>query len=171
LGDLDEERLMPEVRPGAEGAIEVHLDGQEADLMRSLIDEIASLFDNGAPRSDPVVERLFPDAYESRKDARAYRDLVGDDLRAGKKEALSTVENKLGPAGDATLSLAANEIDAWLTVLTDLRLAIGTRLNVTEETMDEEPGPEDPDGAAKTVLHWLGWIQEMTLTEIREEEV
>jgi hypothetical protein len=161
---------MPEVKAAPDGAVEVSLDHQEAELMRSLTEEIGTLFDAGAPRSDPVVERLFPDAYESRKEARAYRDLVGDDLRASKKEALGTIENKLGSSGGASLSLAPSEVDAWLTVLTDLRLAIGTRLAVTEATMEEEPDPEDPDGPAKTVLHWLGWLQEMTLAELTKEE-
>jgi len=161
---------MPEVKVARDGTVEVRLDDQEADLLRSLIKEIATLFEAGLPRSDPVVERLFPDAYESRKESRAYRDLIGDDLRSGKKEALAIVETKLGNSGDATLSLGPDEIDAWLTVLTDLRLAIGTRLAVTEATMDEEPDPKDPDGAAKTVLHWLGWLQEMTLAELTKEE-
>ncbi|HZA40264.1 MAG TPA: DUF2017 family protein [Actinomycetota bacterium] len=160
---------MPEVKARGGGAVEVRLDGEEAALMRSLIDEIGSLFEADVPRSDPVVERLFPDAYESRKEARAYRELVGEDLRAGKKEALKTVETKLGGTGGATMSLDPGELDAWLTVLTDLRLAIGTRLNVTQETMDEEPDPGDPNGAAKTVLHWLGWLQEMTLSELSLE--
>jgi len=161
---------MPEVNGMGHGTIEVRLDSQEADLLRNLTDEIASVLQPGAPRSDPVVERLFPDAHESRKEARSYRDLVGEDLRAGKKEALKTVETKLGDSGRASLSLGPGEVDAWLTVLTDLRLAIGIRLEVTEETMDEEPDPGDPDGAAKTVLHWLGWLQEMTLAELAEEE-
>jgi Domain of unknown function (DUF2017) len=161
---------MPDVNGMGDGSVEVLLDNQEADLLRNLTDEIASILEPGAPRSDPVVERLFPDAHESRKEARAYRDLVGDDLRVGKKEALETVAAKLGDSGRAALSLGPGEVDAWLTVLTDLRLAIGTRLSVTEETMDKEPDPDDPDGAAKAVLHWLGWLQEMTLAELTEEE-
>ena len=161
---------MPEIHGMGNGTIEVRLDSHEADLLRNLTDEIASVLQPGAPRSDPVVERLFPDAHKSRKESRSYRDLVGEDLRTGKKEALTTVETKLGDSGRADLSLGPGEVDAWLTVLTDLRLAIGTRLEVTEETMDEEPDPADPDGAAKTVLHWLGWLQEMTLAELAEEE-
>jgi len=160
---------MPEVQAGSNGTVEVRLESQEAELMRSLIEEIHTLLAADASRNDPVVERLFPDAYESRKDARAFRDLVGDDLRAGKREALTTVESKLGNSGEADLALTPDEVEAWLTVLTDLRLAIGTRLGVTEETMDQEPDPNDPDGAAISVLHWLGWLQEMTLSELSKE--
>lgn len=160
---------MPEIRAGRDGVVQVRLDRQEADLMRSLLDEVTSLLEPDAPRNDPVVERLFPDAFESAKDSRAYRELVGDDLRAGKKEALSTVGDKLGDSGRATFPLDAGAVDAWLTVLTDLRLALGTRLGVTEETMEEEPDTNNPDGPAKAVLHWLGWLQEMTISEMTKK--
>lgn len=60
------------------------------------------------------------------------------------------------------------EIDSWLSVLTDLRLAIGTRLGVSEESMLEEIEPTHPDAPAYAVLHWLGWLQETFLDAVQE---
>ena len=48
-------------------------------------------------------------------------------------------------------------------MLTDLRLAIGARLEVTEELMSADVGPEDERAPALVTLHWLGWLQEMLL--------
>jgi hypothetical protein len=51
-------------------------------------------------------------------------------------------------------------------LLTDLRLAIGTRLDVTEEKMSDDIDPDDPEAAALSVLHWLGWVQGTILEAI-----
>jgi hypothetical protein len=125
--------------------IEVKLSRDEAELLRELCKEMRTLLEADVPRVDPVVERLFPDAYEDEADARAYRDLVGDELLTHKLQALTTVEERLGRNGSAELTLDAGSVDAWLSFLTDARLAIGTRLQVTEDTMDTEPDPDDPE--------------------------
>ena len=51
--------------------------------------------------------------------------------------------------------------------LTDLRLALGTRLGVDEERMGAAVDPAGPDAAAMTVLHWLGWVQEGILSALQ----
>jgi hypothetical protein len=80
------------------------------------------------------------------------------------------VIGKLNGNDGVTFSLSEDEIDSWLTTLTDMRLAIGTRLDITEETMNQELEDGDPDSPAKSVLHWLGWLQETTITQLMEEE-
>lgn len=114
---------------------------------------------------DPVAQRLFPKASDDDAEAEAYRDLVGDELRTGKIAALDTIARALGEAGEEEVDVVLDEgaVEAWLTTLTDLRLAIGTRLEVTEETMDEEVEPDDPRAPSLAVLHWLGYMQETLL--------
>jgi Domain of unknown function (DUF2017) len=160
---------MPDVTTGSSGTVVIRLRRNEADVLRGLADEMRTLLEADIPRADAVVSRLFPDAYEQRKQSEAFRDLVGDELRAGKLAALRDVTDKLGAGGAATLTLGEQEVDSWLTMLTDMRLAIGTRLEVTEETMGEDLHDDDPDAPAKSVLHWLGWLQEMTLAELTKE--
>lgn len=149
--------------------MDMTLSRDEAQLLRELCKEMRTLLEADIPRVDPVVARLFPDAYDDESDARAFHDLVGDELRTHKLNALRTVEGGLGPDGPATLSFTDSEVDSWLTFLTDARLAIGTRLDVTEETMDKEPDADDPDAPAYSVLHYLGWLQEATLNQMTEE--
>jgi hypothetical protein len=148
---------MPDFRPAPDGARLV-LDKAEAELLKNLTSEYRALLRGGrTDRGDPVYDRLFPSAYETAEDERAYRDLVGDDLQTHKLEALDRVTSSL-EATDITID--GEDFDAWVQTLTDLRLAIGTRLDVDEDRMAAEPDPHDPDTPSLQVLHWLGWIQQ-----------
>ncbi len=138
----------------------LHLEEHEAGLLRELVHETRTLLEAAVPRADPVIARLFPDAYDDPEHAQTFHDMVGDELRREKLRALGEVSESLGPSGSATVVLNSELTSAWLAWLTDVRLAVGTRLGVTEETMGADVDPESPDGPAYEVLHWLGWIQE-----------
>ena len=49
-----------------------------------------------------------------------------------------------------------------LQALTDIRLVLGTRLDVTEDPAEmwARMTPDDPRGALLAVYDWLGWLQE-----------
>jgi hypothetical protein len=62
------------------------------------------------------------------------------------------------------LRLDRSQADAWLGTLNDLRLVLGTRLDVTDDPDDQEL-PEDEELAhAMQVYGWLGWLQESLLS-------
>jgi Domain of unknown function (DUF2017) len=157
---------MPHIGKARGGGIKLRLEEHEADLMRELAEEMKALLEADIPRADPVIGRLFPDAYDAAPDAEAYRDLVEDDLKGAKRRARAVVEETLGRRGSVSTTLSSEEAEMWLTFLTDVRLAIGTRLEITEERMGADIDPDDPDAAALSVLHWLGWLQEMTLQKM-----
>lgn len=144
----------------------LHLEEHEAGLLRELVGETRTLLEADIPRADPVIARLFPDAYDDPEHAQAYHDMVGDELRREKVRALAAVSESLGPRGRVDVELDDELTTSWLAWLTDVRLAVGTRLNVTEETMGTEIDPESPDAPAYEVLHWLGWIQESIIERI-----
>ena len=134
------------------------LNNMEVDLLRNLTSEYRTLLQGGRiDRGDPIYDRLFPSAYESAHDEAAYRDLIGDDLAKHKLEALDVVTAALKRK---TVDIEDDDFDAWIQTITDLRLAIGTRLEVDEERMAADPDPRDPDAVSLQVLHWLGWITE-----------
>ena len=149
------------------GGIRLQFEEYEADLLRGLLQEMATLLEADV-RVDPVNRRLFPDAYEADEDAASYHELVGDELRSQKVEAVRQVRSALGEKGALDATLSRDEASTWLPVLTDIRLAIGTRNDVTEETMSREVDPEDPGSAGLLVLHWLGWVQESVLETLIE---
>jgi hypothetical protein len=148
---------MPDFRPAPGGATLV-LDETEAVLLRQLTAELRALLAGKRPRKDPVLRRILPDAYETPDDQAAYQELVGDDLVREKLRALDIVSIALGDAPEITIS--GDDFGTWLACLTDLRLAIGVRLDIDEERMGAEIDPHDPDAQSLTVLHWLGWLQE-----------
>jgi hypothetical protein len=144
----------------------LELDAQERDLMHQLLGEMRTLLEADIPRVDEVTRRLFPDAFEDPEESAKFRELVGDELRTAKLAAVNAFDDQLGAKGSAAIALEPDSVQDLLAVLTDMRLAIGTRLDVTEEMMQTEPDPSDPEAAAMSVLHWLGWIQESVLLEI-----
>ena len=153
-------------------------------------DPLAELFAEGPsePPTDPVLRRLFPDAYSdpeqtlgSPKDAeeqRAYsaefRRYTENDLRAGKREnALAVIRSldELSPAGDsaAILKLSAEGSRQWLGALNDLRLAIGSRLEITDEDDTDllyRLPEEDPRKPMVMAYLWLGGLQETLVSTL-----
>lgn len=146
----------------SDGRLRVRFDAEEAGVLRGLVSQLRALIESSPP-GDLVMGRLVPPAYEEPSDEASYRELVGDALERQKSERLEQVSFALGARGAADVSLEPDEAEEWLTVLTDLRLAIGVRLDVDEERMGAELRPEDPDAGAMAVLHWLGWVQEELL--------
>jgi hypothetical protein len=138
------------------GTYAIHLPDEERRLVADLVDQLRDVL--MASTDDATVRRLFPTAYhEDAERDREYQQLVRDELLERRLAALATVE--------ATAS--ASEVDeegltGWLTALNDLRLVLGTRLDVSED--DVEVDPEDPLAAAHAVYHYLG----MLLSEVVE---
>lgn len=141
--------------------LRLRLEPGEAEVLRQLIDELLDVL-RREEADDRVSQRLFPDAYDSAEDTAAYNELVSDQLRRDKIGSLQGVRNDVGRDGvDITLSRPSSE--RWLTALTDLRLALGTRLEMTEQKMAADLDPQDPQAPSLAVLHWLGWVQELML--------
>jgi hypothetical protein len=140
-------------------------------------DPLESLLDLGggpiAAPDDPVLARLLPDAYADDSDASAeFRRFTERGLRDQKAEQARRVLADLEEAGltpdpepDAEpieLDLGPERSDAWLRCLTDVRLALATRLGVEEG--DEDYWYSLPEDDPRTYMHdvydWLGAVQE-----------
>jgi hypothetical protein len=118
---------------------------------------------------DPALARLFPDAYPDDPDATAeFRRYTQADLTAERKRRAAVALGSLEPLKEegGRLTLDAAKAAAWLGALNDLRLVLGTRLEITSD--EQEPGegfgPRDPRTAYIPVYFYLGYLQE-TLVE------
>jgi hypothetical protein len=117
---------------------------------------------------NPVLLRLLPDAYRDDDDAAAeYRRLMDGELRMQKTAALQRVLDDLAGAAahknDVRRAELSDEAAAqWLYAVNDVRLSLGTTLDVTEETYAElgSLDPESPRAAALAVYDWLTWLQD-----------
>ncbi len=117
--------------------------------------------------TDPALARLLPDAYaDDDPDAnREFRRYTDADLRAGKRAHAGVVLATL-PDGGGPLVLDRDQAVAWLGFLNDLRLVMGTRLDVTEETDPDALPDDDPRLPALQVYGWLGWLQETLVSSL-----
>jgi hypothetical protein len=142
-----------------DGGVELRLRREERELLLGLTTELRALL--ASSPGDESLRRLFPPAYDDDADERAYRELTGDSLLEGRREALellaSTAERE---------RLTADEADAWLRALNDLRLVLGTRLDVQEDTFAEEPDLTGPRGHALAVYGYLSWLQEQLVAAL-----
>jgi hypothetical protein len=132
--------------------VRVHLAENERLLLRQVVLELSLLLEQPA---DPSLRRLFPPAHEDEELERQYRELAGEQLASGRRRALET----MGSTADQTL-LTPEEADAWLRALNDLRLVLGTRLDVGEDFDWDAVGPDHPDAQELALYAYLSWLQE-----------
>jgi Domain of unknown function (DUF2017) len=141
------------------GDFRLRLPRAERDLLRRLPAELTQVIDD-AP-DDPSLRRLFPPAYEDEADETEYRRLMQDDLTAGRRRSLQVIEETAGRD-----RLTVDEAQAWLTALNDLRLVLGTRLDVGEETLLHGLDPGDPRAPELALYAYLSWLQEQLVEEM-----
>ena len=113
-------------------------------------------------RSDPVVARLLPDAYQDDPEkAGEFRKYTESSLREAKKYFAQTLLETLPPSG-GQVRLNGDQARDWLRALNDIRLMFGVRLEVTEDFEEQLAAldPKDPRAAAFEVYGWLGAVQE-----------
>jgi hypothetical protein len=136
------------------GDFRLRLSDAERALLRDLPQQLLAAL--AAVPDDPSLRRLRPAAYEDDADAEdEYRRLTAEGLAESRSDALRTVADTAGRD-----RLTADELDAWLRALTDLRLVLGTRLDVTEDTYAQEIDPRDPQAYELSVFAYLSWLQE-----------
>jgi uncharacterized protein DUF2017 len=149
------------IEPAASGGVHFVLPPAERELLLQLRAELLSLLAS-AP-DDPSLKRLFPPAYDDGRRNAEYRRLMEDELMDGLREAFDVME---ATAGQDKLSPA--EADAWLRALTDLRLVLGTRLDVREDTFAEGLDLSDPRAPELAVYGYLSWLQEMLVAAVSQ---
>ena len=158
---------MADLEMRSDGSFLFELEEFETAILGRLLDEMEQLVGGDADRTDPAVDRLFPTAYQDPDDELAYRGLVEDSLRKEKLAAIAAAKDDLSAAPEITLP--RDEVDRWLALLTDLRLAIAARLDIDEEKMSSEVDPGDEEAVPLSVLHWLGWVQGTMLEKIMSQ--
>lgn len=141
------------------GVVTLRLDPVEAALLTSLFDDFVAMLDTDAlPLHDPVRERLFPAAYRDDDEAESeFRGLTETSLRTDRSERAGQCATELASASEIPLDDEAGQ--RWIKALNDLRLALGTRLGVTEDD-DPDLATDDPDAQARAVYYWLTAVQD-----------
>ena len=147
------------VRRLRRGGFEVRLPSDERALLRSLGPELRELLvrqaSAGQTGDDAAVDRLFPVAYPTDEDRQTeYRLLVHDELLSSHLGALAVLEE----TADAD-RLDEDQLTAWMRAVNDVRLVLGTRLEITEDGDERPTAPDDPRTPAFAVYDYLTYLQ------------
>ncbi|HZU74517.1 MAG TPA: DUF2017 family protein [Acidimicrobiales bacterium] len=142
------------VRRNRRGEYLINLPPDERELLRSLPGQLVELLSDP---SSPDLRRIFPPAYvEDDQAEREYRRLMEEELTTRHRVALETMAATV----DAS-RLDQDQMAAWASALNDLRLVLGTRLDVSEDM--QPPDPDDPRAPAHALYGYLSWLQEQVV--------
>lgn len=149
-------RQDPVSRSGQNFQLSLAIDDRRVilDLIDQLRDAVMS------DTEDERFRRLFPAAYHADPEHDAeYRRLMHGELLASRLDSLNRAHELLGrDERSPTLTLDEDEIDSLMKVVNDLRLVLGTLLDVQED----EPAIEEDDPAFPQfhLYGYLGWLLE-----------
>ena len=158
-------RPRPRIRKLARGGFALNLPTDERSLLRELPRQLVAgleLLEAGETVSDGV-RRILPTANPTdpeQESAFVARHRAA--LLAHHMDALDIVSN----TADSS-RLNEVEIDGWLTAITDLRLALGVMLGVTEE--EHRLDPDAPDYADWVCYHYLSFLQNEVIEVLSSE--
>jgi hypothetical protein len=143
------------------GDFEVKLPAEERAVLEALAPQLRELL--GGDLADPNLRRLFPTAYaEDAERDRGYHALVRDVLADRRRAAIDTLLATLDER-----RLTEEQLTAWMGAVNDLRLVLGTRLDVSEET-ELGDDPDDPDTALLALYTYLGFLLEQIVDALAE---
>ena len=145
--------MRPKVERTRDGSFKLRLDREERDLLRTLPTQLQELLKDTP--DDPSLRRLFPPASDDEEVETEYRRFMADDLRDRRLEATAVMAATV----DAE-RLSEEEVSAWLSTLNDLRLVLGTRLDVTEDLDPSTVGPDDDRAPGLALYGYLSWLVE-----------
>jgi len=138
------------------GDFTVRMRPEERALLASLPEQLAALVADGP---SPATTRLFPPAYaEAPELEEEYQRLMSDELVRRRQETLTVVRDSIGRE-----QLTEAELHAWVGVFNDVRLVLGTLLDVSEDREILDVDPESADMAQRVAY--------LVLSEIVEEGV
>lgn len=134
-----------------DGGFRLGLSNRERKVLLGMARELEELLGT----SDPALERLFPDPHPDDAEAgKEYRALVGGDLLNQRRSSIEVLEQTIDEE-----TLTPGQMEAWLLTVNDLRLVLGTKLDVTEDTNDAGLPPGDPRQPTFELYRYLTWLE------------
>lgn len=163
----------------AEREVLVNLTEQIIELLAERVDHhnddplaaMVGITAHDTPPDDEVLLRLLPNAYADQVYASEFRRYTESTLRQKKQAHAMAMRMHLKAAVDGVVELDHDSANAWLGAMNDVRLALGVRLKVEENTHQELEllAPDDPMRGVYAVYSWLGWLQESLIDALMDE--
>jgi hypothetical protein len=146
------------------------LDDRESDSPRDELEELTGKrTGKSRPPEDETMRRLLPDFYRAARDHpagsgtaeslnSALRSLHEPAIIEAKRQACQCLLDTL-PAAGGKFELTEDAAHSWAAAVNDLRLALGTMLEIGSDGPDRLP-PEHPMAGHLDVYQWLTVLQE-----------
>jgi Domain of unknown function (DUF2017) len=156
------------------------LDERETSSPADELEEITGLkTGNARPPEDETMKRLLPDFYRADTDDpagsgtteslnSALRSLHEPEIIAAKREAAQRLLDTV-PTGGGRFELTENDAHAWVAAVNDVRLALGTMLDVGPDAPDQLPS-DHPMAGHLDVYQWLTVLQEYLVLGLMDKQ-
>ena len=144
---------------------EITLTVDERSTLLSFVDQLSDILAMGP--DDARLRRLFPTAYHENPDHDAeYQGYMRDELTQSRSASIAVVKEVL----ESTDLITAAQLHAFMTVLNNLRLVLGTLLDVGEDDFEDDIDENDPAFGQWQLYGYLGWLMEWTISALSGED-
>lgn len=171
--------------------LEAHLEEFEVALLASLCEQLQQLLggaempdlrgldpfqrliaEHGSSveldRDDPLIRRLFPDAYGDGARDQEFRRYTQDESRRSRvaDAAIVLADLEATREGSEPLRVPLGHVDAWLKTINSLRLSLAVRLGIVDEASLNALGrlpARDPRTHLVDIYDWMGFVLESLL--------
>ena len=155
------------------------LDERESSSPADELEEITGMkTGNSRPPEDDTMKRLLPDFYRSQTDHpagsgtleslnNALRSLHEPDIIDAKRQAAQRLLDTV-PEGGGKFELSEDDAQAWAAAVNDVRLALGTMLEIGPDGPERLPAGH-PMAGHLDVYQWLTVLQEYLVLGLMDE--
>ena len=148
--------------PAPGGGLVVDLPAWLRTMLAGLCEQLEEIVRREDPSSDPAVARLLPPAYPDDPIRELeFERASSDELTRDRLRAIAAMRDTV----DAS-RLDDEEAEAWLRTLTAMRLVLGTRLDVTEDSAPEDFAHDDAAAETFEAYEMLGAVQDLLVRAI-----
>ena len=145
-----------------DGTFTINLQDHERETMLDLVGQLETVLSRGP--DDERLRRLYPTAYNENPEHDAeYQGFMREELTQSRAASIATVREMLSSDSPVT----ENQLGAFMMVLNNLRLILGTLLDVNED--DDEPDETDPLYGQWQLYGYLGWLLEWVISSLTGE--
>jgi hypothetical protein len=135
----------------------LNLESDDRALLLRLLDELRSLLQSDDAAAQPLLRRLFPPAYIEHQHAEAeaeFQRFMRDELVTSRLTAIESVEAVLREPRPFTEETAMGMLHAF----NNVRLVLGTLLDVGEDDDPDEVDDDDPMVGEHHLYMYLSWL-------------
>ena len=144
---------------------EITLSSDDRSTLLHFVNQLSEILAMGP--DDVRLRRLFPTAYHENPEHDAeYQGYMRDELTQSRSASIAVVKEVL----TSHELMTSAQLHAFMTVLNNLRLVLGTLLDVGEDDFEDDIDENDPAFGQWQLYGYLGWLLEWTISASSGED-